>query len=123
MKKLVLALAVVSILLSCKKETTEIFKADGFWRGNIYLLHLVVVNKDNAKSRIYIQPPYGDTSAAPFKYDGVYEVQGNSFRATYYEGDSAVAALESDRTAPGKIWGRGYILQSGLQFELTKEKD
>jgi hypothetical protein len=123
MKKLVLALAVASMLLSCKKETTESFKAEGFWRGNIYLLHLVVVNKENGKSRIYVGSSYGDTATASQKYDGVYEVKGSSFIATYYDGDSAVAALESDKTAPGKIWGRGYILQSGLQFELTKDQD
>ena len=122
MKKLAAALAVVSMLLSCKKETTTTdFKAEGFWRGNIYLLHLVIVNKENGKSRMYLQPPYGDTAAAAQKYDGVYEVKGNTFNATYYDGEMAVAALNSDKTAPGKIWGRGYVLQAGLQFELTKE--
>jgi hypothetical protein len=121
MKPLVLALAVASMLLSCKKEKTEIFQADGFWRGNIYLLHLVVVNKENGKSRMYIGSNYGDTSTAQQKYDGVYEVHGNYFEATYYDGEAAVGRLESDKTAPGKIWGRGYILQSGLQFELTRE--
>lgn len=121
MKKLLLALAVAGTLLSCKKEKTDQFKAEGFWRGNIYLLSMVVVNKENGKSRIYLQSPYGDTAAASLKYDGVYEVKGNTFNAVYYEGEMAVAALNSDKTAPGKIWGRGYVQQAGLQFELTKE--
>lgn len=121
MKKLVLALAVASMLLSCKKETTENFKAEGFWRGNIYLLHLVIVNKENGKSRMYLQPTYGDTATATQKYDGVYEVKGNTFNAIYYEEGVAVAALNSDKTSPGKISGRGYVQQAGLQFELTKE--
>lgn len=121
MKQLVFALAVAGTLLSCKKEKTDNFKAEGFWRGNIYLLHLVVVNKENGKSRMYIGSTYGDTATAQQKYDGIYEVQGKYFKATYYDGEAAVARLESDKTAPGKIWGRGYILQSGLQFELTKE--
>lgn len=118
-----MALAVVSTLLSCKKEKTDNFNAQGFWRGNIYLLHLVVVNKENGKSRIYVGSSYGDTATAQQKWDGIYEIKGGHFHATYYDGELAVAALNSEKTAPNKIWGKGYILQSGLEFELTKEQD
>jgi hypothetical protein len=121
------ALLIVAIsIFSCNKDKdlTPPFSPVGFWRGNLYLYNIAVLNNENGKGRIFIGVNFYDTASALTKMDANYieERSGGIYKLKYYADTSLVFVLESHTTSSRYMAGRAFMEGgSAADFELRKQ--
>lgn len=125
MKKSTLGAAVCFIILlatACKKENEQpAVNLTGQWRGNIYTMSALLINKENGKSRIYVSTLYADTATAGYKWDGTYTKTSKGYEFKFYNDTVVTCVLHAEDIAPQRISGVAFILAAALDFELKKQ--
>jgi hypothetical protein len=120
MKQAAVALLAGIVLLSCKKENDQKVSATGYWDGNIYITHATVLNRPDGTCRIYHDIQLEDTAGVDAKYEGTYEVQGNSYRAEFYANGELVEFVEAE-LLPGDVL-KGRLMYQFFAYEVNLVK-
>lgn len=122
MKQLIVAISAFLITISCKKENDNPApNLTGLWRGNIYTMSAMLINKENGKSRIYIGTLYADTTSASYKWDGSYVKTSKGYEFKFNSDTMVTCVLHTDQVAPQRITGTAFVLQAALDFDLKKQ--
>ena len=120
--KLLAAICFAALIVSGCKKDTPAFKPEGFWRGNAYLYHAAILNRQNGTSRLYFVIPGTDTSKAGTKIDGTHTMNQGKFIATFNDVTDTLT-LESTGVSASTL--SGLIISSTLgqavPFNFTKQ--
>jgi hypothetical protein len=121
MKSIVLICMIAAIAIACKKETPG-FRPEGFWRGNAYLYHAAILNRQNGTSRLYFVIPGTDTSKAGSKVEGTYTMSQGKFTAIFLEASDTLI-VESTSTSATTLSGLviSTTLGQAVPFNFTKQ--
>jgi hypothetical protein len=111
------------IIISCKKENeTPAFKPEGFWRGNAYLYHAAILNRQNGTSRLYFVIPGTDTAKSLTKLEGTYSMNQGKFLAVFHD-PADTLFIESTSTSATVLSGLVLSTLQGqaVPFNFTKQ--
>lgn len=116
MTKKITAIAICIVMLiatACKKENdSRTFNAEGYWRGNAYLIHAAMLVKPGGTARIYFGITGTDTAHAVHKGTGPCTITGNSIKA--YAVSSSNDTIFVETTLESNDQMTGYMYTSFL---------
>ncbi|MGB4845807.1 MAG: hypothetical protein WBP16_15185 [Ferruginibacter sp.] len=117
--------AAVMLITACKKDKESIpVSATGYWTGGVSIYDVVLLNRENGTTRLFMAVPNGDTAAATGKVDGTYTLNGNMYRAEFPSGmDTAIIETIIKEDEPGLM--KGYYttkLTPGTRFPAELRK-
>lgn len=116
-----MAVAAFLLTIACTKENNSpAFKPEGTWRGNIYTMSALLLNKENGKCRIYIGTMYEDTTNVSYAWDGNYTKTAKGYEFKFMNEGIVTCVLQADQVTSDKMQGKAFVLQAALDFDLKK---
>ncbi len=114
---------IIFLATACKKDNDQApVDVKGIWRGNMNTFQVMLINKENGKSRFFVSTSYQDTTLASYAWDGNYVKTSKGYEWKFYSDTTVTCVFHVDQLTSQKITGTAFVLQAALEFNLYKQE-